>query len=285
MTIKLIADSTCDLPEDVLQRHNIRIVPLSISVGDRFRKDGVEITPQDIFEYVEQGGELCRTSAVNVAEYLQVYEEECPKYDAVLHFFISADMSSCYQNARVAAEEFDNIYLIDTRNLSSAMGLLVLDAAELAAAGTPAEDIYHEMLNRIQRLDASFILDTLAYLHKGGRCSSIAALASGLLKIKPSILVTDGHMHVGQKYRGRLDSVLPKYIKDRLGSGQQIDPRRIIIAHTFTEENLGLVETVKAYVAEIIALDEIYVTTAGGTISCHCGPNTLGLFFMRKPVE
>ena len=281
MNIKLIVDSTCDLPEEQLRKHNIRVVPLSISMGDKFFKDGVEVVPQDIFDYVREADGLCRTSAVNVGEYLEVYEEERPRCDAIIHFIISADMSSCFQNAKIAAAEFDNIYLIDTRNLSSAMGHLVLDAAELAAEGLSADEICSEINRRIGLLDASFIIDTLAYLHKGGRCSSVAALASSVLKIKPSIVVKDGHMQVGQKYRGKLESVLFKYIDDKLADKAIIDTRRIIIAHTFTEENLGLADSIKDYITQNLPFDEVYVTTAGGTISCHCGPNTLGLFLIR----
>ena len=282
MSIKLIADSTCDISDELIREHNIRIVPLSVSAGGKFLKDGVEITSEDIFRYVESGEGMCRTSAVNVDEYLKVYAEESPKHDAILHFTISADMSSCYQNARIAAEDFDNIFIIDTRNLSSAMGHLVLDAAELAASGMSPEGIYREITKRIDLLDASFLLDTLTYLHKGGRCSSIAALASSVLKIKPCIVVDNGAMSVGQKYRGKLESVMLKYIDDRLSQKDNIDPRRIIIAHTFAEENLGLVDVVKAHIATIMPFDQVYVATAGGTISCHCGPNTLGLFLVRR---
>jgi len=257
-------------------------VLLSFLLGDDFYKDGVDITPKDMFQYVDRGRGICKTSAVNVGEYLQVYEEECPKYDAIIHFTISADMSSCYQNARIAGQDFDNIYLIDTRNLSAAMGLLVIDAAQMAAQGMAPQDISQEITRRIPLLDASFVIDTLAYLHKGGRCSTVAALASSVLKIKPSIIVSEGKMNVGKKYRGPLTSVIRKYIEDRLSDRDSIDTRRVIIPYTTTEQNHHIVDMVKSLVMDILPFEEVYVARAGGTISCHCGPDTIGLMFYRK---
>lgn len=282
MKIKLIADSTCDLPEDLLRRHDILVVPLTIAAGDKALKDGVEITPQEIFAYVESGKGICRTSAVNVAEYTEVYQQERPGCDAIIHFTISADMSSCYQNALVAAQDFDNIFLVDTRNLSMAIGHLVLDAAEMAHKGMAAEEIYHNITQRISLLDASFLIDTLEYLHKGGRCTTIQALASSVLKIKPSIIVKDGQMTVSKKYRGKLENVLRSYISDKLGDKENIDTRRLLIADTLKDENRRLLDMVKSLALDILPFDEVYTAKAGGTISCHCGPNTVGLFFYRK---
>jgi len=285
MKIKLISDSTCDLSEELLQKNNVRIVPLSISIGEQNLKDGVEITPKDIFEYVDSGKGICKTSAVNTAEYSDAFAEERPNCDAIIQFHISSEMSACYQNAVVAAEEFDNIYCLDSRNLSSAIGHLVLDAAELAAEGMDANAIFYELKRRIPLLDASFVIDTLQYLHKGGRCSAVAALASNLLNIKPCIFISDGKMSVGKKYRGKINNVLRQYVADRLADKENIDPRRIFVTHTVKEENRELVEMVKKLVTEIIPFEEVYETTAGGTISCHCGPGTLGILFFRKSAK
>jgi DegV family protein with EDD domain len=282
MNIKIIADSTCDLSPELIEKYNIRIVPLCISKGDAVLKDGLEITPKDIFDYVESGKGMCSTSAVNMAEYVDVYEEERPKCDAIIHFIISSEMSACYQNALLAAEGYDNIYVIDTRNLSTGIGHLVLDAAEMAAQGMPAEEIYNIITDRIALVDASFVIDTLAFLHKGGRCSAVQALAAGVLKLKPCIVVKDGKMGVDKKYRGKIDAVLQSYIKDKLADAENIDTRRLFITHTMKPENLDIVDKVKAQINEILPFDEVYETTAGGTISCHCGPNTLGRLFFRK---
>jgi len=282
MRIKLIADSTCDLSEELIKKYDIRIVPLSVSVGDKALKDGVEITSSEIFDYVENGKGVCRTSAVNTYEYTDVYAKEIQNCDAILHFVISAELSSCYQNARIAAADFENIYIIDSRNLSTAIGHLVLDAAELAEKGMPASDIYEEITKRIALLDASFVIDTLQYLHKGGRCSAVAALASGLLQIKPCIIVKDGEMSVGKKYRGKPENVLLDYISDKLKDKETIDTRRIFITHTMKKESRGLVALVKSKIAEQLPFDTVYETNAGSTISCHCGPDTLGILFFRK---
>jgi DegV family protein with EDD domain len=281
MKIKLIADSTCDLSADLTAKHDIRIVPLSISKGDEVLKDGIEISSRDIFDYVESGKGICRTSAVNIEEYREIYEEERPLCDAIIHFTISAEMSACYQNALLAAEEFDNIFIIDTRNLSTAIGHLVLDAADLIAQNLPAKEIHEELLRRIPLLDASFIIDTLDYLHKGGRCTALQAVASSMLKIKPCIIVADGKMTVGKKYRGKLDAVLKNYVTDKLNENN-INKRRLFITHTLDAQNYALLETVKKQVLKILPFEEIFVTRAGGTISCHCGPNTLGILFYRK---
>ena len=282
MNIRLIADITCDLSEALVQKHNIRVIPLSISMGSETFRDGIEITPNDIFNYVESGKGLCRTSAVNVAEYADVYEEERPKCDAIIHFIISSEMSACYQNANLAAEGFDNIYIVDSRNLSTAIGHLVLDAAEMAAQNIPADEIYKQITNRIKLLDASFVIDSLTYLHKGGRCSAVQVLASGMLKIKPCIIVDEGKMTVGKKYRGKLEHVLRSYVCDKLSEKDKIDTRRLFITHTLKEENRWMADMVKTLALEILPFQEVYETTAGSTISCHCGQNTLGILFYRK---
>jgi len=284
VNIKLIADSTCDLSEDLIKKHNIRITPLSISAGSALLKDGIEITLTDIFDYVENKNTLCSTSAVNIEEYLQVYKEERPKCDAIIQFTISSEMSSCYQNACLAAQDFDNIFVIDSRNLSTGIGHLVLDAAELAAEGKPASEIAEILNQRTALVDATFIIDTLHYLHKGGRCSSVAALASNLLNIKPCIVVEGGSMKVGKKYRGKLDSVLRKYVEERLSDKESIDTRRIFVTHTVMPENREIVDMVNALLPEVLPFDEIHETMAGSTIACHCGPNTLGILFFRKAV-
>jgi len=282
MNIKIIADSTCDLPENLIQKHNIRVVPLSIMMDDKFYKDGVEVKPKDIFEYVDSGKGVCKTSAVNVGEYLQVYEEERPNCDAIIHFTISADMSSCCQNALVAAQEFDNIYIIDSQNLSAGIGHLVLDAAEMATKGITADEICQELNRRIPLLDTSFIIDTLTYLHKGGRCSAVAALVSSVLKIKPSIIVSEGRMSVGKKYRGNLERAVSKYLEEKMTDINNIDTRRAIVTYTTTPQNRYIVDNVTALLKDKYAFDEVLEAEAGGTISCHCGPNALGLKFYRK---
>lgn len=282
MKIKIISDSICDLPKAFVEKHGVRIAPLSIAAGDDMFQDGVTIMQKDIFEFVEGGKGMCKTSAINSAEYTDVYKEELEKCDAIIHFCISSDMSLCYQNARVAAAEFDNIYVIDARNLSSGVGHLVLDAAEMAAKGMTAKEIVAEIQRLIPLVDASFVLNTLKYLHLGGRCTGVQKLASSVLKIKPCISVQDGKMSPTKKYRGKLEAVLKSYVKDKLDDPDKIDTRRIFITHTLDDEHLGLADAVQAQVAELMKFDEVIQSTAGGTISCHCGPNTLGILFYKK---
>jgi len=282
MKIKIISDSTCDLSKELVARHNIRIVPLSISKGDESLKDGVEITPKEIFAYFESGAGMCRTSAINSVEYKEIWDEELQNCDAIIHFIISAEMSACMQNALVAAEDYDNVYLVDSRNLSTGMGHLVLDAAEMAEKSMDAKAIHEEIKRRIPLVDASFVIDTLTYLHKGGRCTGIQKFAASMLSLKPCIGVKDGKMGPGKKYRGKLSKALGDYVNDKLADKSTIDTRRLFITHTLDNNNLALAEAVKAQVAEIMNFDEIHITTAGSTVSCHCGPNTLGILFYRK---
>jgi len=282
MRIKIISDSTSDLSQGLIEKHDIRIVRLSIARGGEYLKDGSEITPRDIFEYFESGKGLCSTSAINTAEYTDVYNEELPNCDAIIHFIISSEMSACYQNAVVAAQEFDNVHVIDTRNLSTGMGHLVLDAAEMAAKGMAADEIVKAINALIPKVDASFVIDTLTYLHKGGRCSGVQKIAAGLLKLKPCIAVIDGKMSPVKKYRGSLKKVLQEYVEDKLADLSAIDPRRIFVTHSMKEDNREIVEMVKEMVTKTGHFQEIIETTAGSTVSCHCGPNTLGILFFNK---
>jgi len=282
MKIKIISDSTCDLSKELVEKHGIRIAPLTIARGDESLKDGVEITPADIFAYFDSGKGLCRTSAINAVEYKEIWDEELQNHDAIIHFIISAELSLCMQNAITAAADYDNVFLVDTRNLSTGIGHLAVDAAEMAAKGMEAKAIHEEILRRVPLLDVSFVIDTLTYLHKGGRCSGVQKFAAGVLSLKPCIGVKDGKMGPGKKYRGKLSKALKDYINDKLADKSTIDTRRLFITHTLTGENLALAEAVKAQVAEIIKFDEVYITSAGSTVSCHCGPNTLGILFFRK---
>lgn len=281
MKIKVTSDSTCDLSPDIIEKYSIGILPLYIVKDGKSYKDTLEITPQDIFDHVEKTGNPCSTTAVNVAEYHTYFSDILKDFDAIIHFTISSEMSICYQNASLVAEELGNIYVIDSRNLSTGIGHLVMDAAILAAEGklTPAE-IADEINRRKAKLDVSFVIDTLKYLHKGGRCSAVAALGANLLSLKPCIEVVDGKMGVGKKYRGTLEKCLHNYIDDRLKSRDDVDFRRIFITHSGVADET-IVE-IKAMVESCGDFEEIIITRAGCTVSNHCGPNTLGVLFYRK---
>ena len=278
MSIKITATSTCDLPPELLERHQITIVPLYISFGGNTYRDGVETGPDDIFRYVDGGGALPTTAAANIADYQTLFAELSPKYDAVLHIPIGSGFSACYQNACVAAEDFPNVYVVDSRNLSGGHGFLVLEAAEAAERGDSIQDILAMLDGLIDKVNTTFVVDKLDYLAKGGRCSSVVALGANLLKLKPCIVLSDGKMSVGKKYRGAFEKVLPNYVRDLL-SGKDARKERVFITYTRCDPAIpaAVEQVVKEY-----GFREIIHTDAGCTVSCHCGPNTLGVLFLRK---
>ena len=274
------ADSTCDLSAELIERYGIRILPLSVHLGDSDYTDGVDIDPDKIYAHYEKTKELPKTAAPNIALFRDFFAEETAKGNAVVCFTISSEMSSTYNNARLAATEFEDVYTVDTRNLSTGGGLLVLEACELAKKGVPADEIAAHCRAVAPRVDASFIVDDLEFLHKGGRCSAVAAFGANLLQIKPCITVNEGKMGVGTKYRGKFAAVLEKYIAERLGDGSQIELDRIFVTHAGCDEQIW--QQCVAQVKAVAPFGEVLVTRAGCTISSHCGRNTLGVLFIRK---
>ena len=280
MSIKITADSTCDLTAELLERYDVDLIPLSVILNDKSLKDGLEVTPDDLYRHVEATGSLPTTSANSVGEYQDRFALLSPQYDAVIHINISAEFSSCYQNACIAAEEFDNVYVVDSRNLSTGHGHVVIEAALAAERGMSAPEIVDFLNDLTGRVEASFVLDQLAYMVKGGRCSAVAALGANLLKLKPCIEVKDGKMGVVKKYRGPFAKVLGEYVKDRLDGREDVLYERIFI--TYSSEMPEVVDAVRAAVKQYGSFVEILETRAGCTVSTHCGPNTLGILFIRK---
>ena len=229
MKIKISADSTCDLSPELIERYHIGITPLYIIRGEETLRDGIDVRPEELYEYANVTGKLCKTAAVNVSDYLAYFAACREEYDAVIHFTISSDMSACYQNACIAAQEFTNVYPVDSRNLSTGIGHLVLDAAEMAEQGMDAANIASALEKKREKLDVSFVIDTLEYLKRGGRCSALVAMSANLLHLKPCIEVKDGKMGVGHKYRGKLEKCYVQYIEERLKGRDDIDCHRIFI--------------------------------------------------------
>ena len=278
MAIKITSDSTCDLTPELLERYDITLTPLYITQDGKTCRDGVDIRPQDIFAHVAAGGNLPTTSAVNIADYQEVFGKYAKDYDAVIHFNIGQNFSACNQNANIAAEDFDNVYVIDSRNLTVGQGILVLEAAEAAARGEKAEDIVAMVRDLVDKVDTTFVVDRLDFLAKGGRCSSVVALGANLLKLKPCIVLADGKMSVGKKYRGTFEKILPDFIKDRLaGDGYRKDRCYLVYAACKDETIASLKELVESY-----GFGEVLVAEAGCTISSHCGPGTVGFVLLRK---
>ena len=276
--VKICADSVCDLSEELKSRYDISVVPLYVSRGDLTLKDGAEINQKDVFAHYRSTGKLCATSAVNVSDFTEFYAEQLKGYDELIMITISSDFSSTYQNAVIAAEEFPKVKVVDSRNLSTGEGLVAVSAARLAAKGLSADEIVEQLGEIIPKVDASFFVANVEYLHKGGRCSSIAALGANLLKLKPCIQVTDGKMHVVKKYRGSIEKTINDYVKDRL-TDIEADEELIFITHTTSDANVALAaEEIKKYKD----FKEIAPTDAGCTVACHCGEDTLGILFIRK---
>ena len=280
MKVKITSDSTCDLSPELIEKYDIAITPLSVHCGDQVGRDGVEITPEIIYDYVEASGQLPRTSAVNVFDYVREFRHWHQQGYSIVHFCISSDFSSSYQNACIAAREFTNVYPVDARNLSTGIGHLVLDAAEMAAQGMDAADIAAALEKKREKLDVSFVLDTLDYLVRGGRCSSLAALSANFLHLKPCIEVKDGKMGVGRKYRGKLEKCYVQYIEDRLKGRDDIDCHRIFITDSGIDEATW--QELERVVRACQPFEEVYHTQAGCTVSNHCGPGCMGILYYHK---
>ncbi len=280
MSIKISSDSTCDLSPELLKQYDITIAPLAIRKAGNYYKDSIEIQPDDIFAHVAAGGELCTTSAVNVADYIELFTALRKTHDAVIHINISAEFSACYRSACVAAQELDHVYVVDSRNLSTGHGHIVIEAAKMAEAGLAPEEIVDRLNALADRVDASFILDHLDYMKKGGRCSAATAFGANLFNIKPCIAVIDGKMDVVKKYRGSFEKCLREYVRDRLEGRDDLVLDRIFITHTPVDD--GIVPLVREEIAKYAKFDQVIETTAGCTVSCHCGPHTLGILFLRK---
>ena len=280
--IILCADSTCDLSEELVERYNIHIFPLHIVLGDRTYQDGVDLVPDQIYQIYREKKILPKTAAINVEEYTEFVRPFIKAGNDVIYVTLGSGISATYNNCRLVAEELPGMYVIDSGNLSTGMGHVVLAAAKGIEAGLPVEQIVEETRALAHRVEASFVIDTLEFLYKGGRCSALAMLGATMLKLKPCIEVdnADSRMSVGKKYRGSLDKALEQYVKDRLEGRDDIVTDRIFITHSGIAPER--VELVRREIAKYQQFDEVIETRAGCTISSHCGPNTLGILFVRK---
>ena len=279
--IHIIADSTCDLSKELVEKYGIIIQPLYIHLGEEEYQDGVSITSDDIYKWSEETKETPKTAAVSMAEMMDLYEKYTTNGDEIICFSISDDMSTTGNVMRMAAEEMDateRIHVINSANLSTGIGLLVIEAAIMAQNGVPAKDIVAKIEELKPLVRSSFVVDTLTYLHRGGRCSGVAALAGGMLKLHPRIAVEDGKMGPGKKYRGRMNSVILEYVKDMEEDLKMAKADRVFITHSGCDE--AIIDEVRAYLKQLHVFDEILVTRAGGVVSSHCGPGTLGVLFI-----
>ncbi|MGN0174513.1 MAG: DegV family protein [Acutalibacteraceae bacterium] len=279
--IIITTDSTSDLSPELIEKYDIKVLPLNIVSDTESKKDGLEIKAKDVFEYQKKTGKLLKTAAANIAEWGEFFDS-LPENDGVVNFTISSQMSSTFTNARLAAEEREEVYSIDSQNLSTGIGLLILTACDLRDQGLSAKEIYEKIEELKPYVRSSFVIDTLEFLYKGGRCSALAALGANLLKLKPCIEVSEGKMGVAKKYRGKITDVIPKYIQDKLADFDKINPDKVFITHTMDDENMYIVDEMVEYIRNNYGFKNIYTSTAGCTVSVHCGPNTLGILYIEK---
>lgn len=279
--VKIISDSTCDLTRELLERYQVTVLPLHVLLGDTEYLDGSDITPDAIYAWSDQNKTTPKTSAPSVAEAVELFRPYAEAGDELICFSISDTMSSSGNSMRLAAQELeaeDRIHVIDSENLSTGMGHLVILAAELAQAGKPAEEIIRSVEAMRPLVRSSFVVDTLVYLHRGGRCGGLTALAGSMLRLHPKIIVENGSMIVGKKYRGKIDKVILNYVQDMEEELKQAREDRIFITHSNCDD--ATVQAVYDYLDSLQHFKEIFITSAGSVISSHCGPGTLGVLFV-----
>ena len=280
MRIKITADSTCDLSEELLAQWDIALMPMHILMGEDSYLDGVTIHPADVFAYVNAGGKMPKSAAANLVEYTEFFEPFAKECAAVIHISVSSKLSSCFQNAKLAAGEFENVYVVDSQNICTGQGYLVLKAAKWAADGLPPRNITMRLQSLAKRVELSFVLDRLDFMAKSGRCSGVLAFGANLLGIKPALEVIDGELKVVKKYRGSLPICVGKYITDRLVERDDIEDSLVFISSC--QPKPGCMDAVKAGLKKYGSFKECHETDIGTTIGGYSGPGTIGIVFARK---
>ena len=281
--VSIISDSTCDLSKELLEKYDITVFPLHIHLGEKEYADGIDITPEEIYQWSEETKETPKTSALSLFDAKEYIKKALEKSEEVIVFCISEQMSSCCSVMHMAAVEMeveDKVFVVDSMNLSTGIGLQILEAAELAETGMGAGEIVEKIKEIQPQVRSSFVVDSLTFLHRGGRCSGVAALAGNTLKLHPCIFVINGKMQAGKKYRGKMDKVILNYVEDLKVELLTAKKERVFITHSGCEDSL--IETIKKELEELNYFENIYVTRAGGVITSHCGPGTLGVLYIAK---
>ena len=279
--VTIVADTTCDLSIELKEKYQIKTFPLHIHMGDKEYSDGMDISPDDIYRWSDENNATPKTSAISLAEANEIIENALKTAENVICFTISNQMSSTGNILRMAAKELeveDKVYVIDSMSLSTGIALQIIEAVIMAEQGIPADEIVENILQMRSKVRASFVVDTLTYLHRGGRCSGLAALAGGALRLHPLISVVNGKMQAGKKYRGRMERVITEYVKDMEADLKDAKPDRVFITHSGCEDEI--IEGVKEQIEALGHFNEILITRAGSVITSHCGPGTLGVLFI-----
>lgn len=279
--VSIITDSTSDLSKELLEQHDITVFPLHIHLGNKEYADGIDITPEEIYQWSEENGETPKTSALSLYDAKEYVKKALEKSEEVICFCISEEMSSCCSVMHMAVMELeaeDKVFVVDSKNLSTGIGLQILEAAELAEKGFSAGEIVEKIKAMQPQVRSSFVVDSLTFLHRGGRCSGVAALAGNTLKLHPCIFVLDGKMQAGKKYRGKMEKVILNYVEDIKQELALAKKEHVFITHSGCDA--GLIEVLKKELEELDHFKNIHVTQAGGVIASHCGPGTLGVLYV-----
>ena len=278
MKIRITSDSTCDL-NHLVEERSIGIMPLQVNLGEKAYRDGVDITPEQIFAFVAETGTLPKTAAPSIGEYEEFFARELEGYDALIHINISTKSSGSHNFAKNAAEGFNGkVFVVDSKALSTGQGLLVMKACDLRDEGKSAEEIVAVLEELRERINTSFVPDNLDYLHKGGRVSGMVKTVAGMFKIHPQILMEDGQLIPGKKYKGKMSVLIKQYIDDLKEMYPDYDKSRCFVTHSTAEREL--VDAAIAKVKETFEFDEIIETVAGSIVTSHCGKGTLGVLFV-----
>ena len=278
--VVITADSTVDLSSELISRYSIRIIPLTITLGEDVFLDGQGFTPLDMYERYRKDGTLPKTSAPGVQELLDFFSPFVDEGYEVVHLDISAELSNTFNAARLAAQELEGVYPVDSRMLSTGVGLLAIEGAECRDRGMSAAEIAEHLQSLTDKVSTSFVLDTLEYMRKGGRCSGVAAMAANLLQLKPGLEMKDGKLGVYKKYRGSIEHVYRQYITERL-KGKNVRPGHVFLTES-GEIAPEVIEELTKLVYQLSGCKEVHHTLAGCTVSTHCGPKTLGVLFLEK---
>ena len=281
--VKIIADSTCDLSQELIQKYNITILPLHVLLGDKDYKDKVDISTEELYRWADDNKTTPKTSAPSPQEVMDALESMAENDIEILCFSVSGKMSSTFSVMNMAREEVENeerIYVFDSQNLSTGIGLLMIEAALMAEKGKSAKQITDYLETIKEKVRVSFVVDTLTYLHRGGRCNAVAALAGNVMKLHPKILVSDGKMDVGKKYRGNTSKALLKYVHEMEADLKNARKERAFITHSGCEPQV--VNEIYEYLKSLDRFEEIFITEAGCVISSHCGPGTLGVAYIEQ---